>query len=273
MKDALSKYISTDLRKVDGWLTAFDARLIAALIDWQASNGVSGCLGEIGVHHGKLLILLQLGATADEAVFGVDLFEDQAENVDRSGHGNREMLNRNADRYGGGATNLIVLKRNSLTLDWADLKEETCADCRFFSIDGGHTAGITENDLAIADRSLADGGVICVDDYFNKTFPEVSIGVCRYMDKADLVPVAISENKVFLCRPAFQAAYLDVLRQAVGQTEVAAEAEFFGTPTLVLARPRGTYQRVKTSSLARRLRDTPMGEALKPVVRRLLQRG
>ncbi|NNE82100.1 MAG: class I SAM-dependent methyltransferase [Silicimonas sp.] len=272
MTDALDQYISGNLRKVDGWLTAFDARLIAALLRWQNANGVSGCLGEIGVHHGKLLILLQLAASADDAVFGVDLFEDQSENIDRSGRGDRQMLESNADRYGVGAAGLNLLQRNSLELEWPELRRLTGAECRFFSVDGGHTADITANDLAIADQSLTSDGVICLDDYFNKMFPEVSVGLCRFMQNADLAPFAISANKVFLCRPDFQAKYSDCLRASVGQAEHASDVDFFGYPTPVLRQPKGAYERVKTSRLARKLRDTALGEALKPLVRRVLFR-
>ncbi|MXU65012.1 class I SAM-dependent methyltransferase [Oceanomicrobium pacificus] len=272
MTDSLSDYISRDLRKVDGWLTAFDARLIVEILNWQLANGVVGCLGEIGVHHGKLLILLQLAARADESVFGVDLFENQSENVDRSGRGDRDALMRNADRFGSGSEALVIMKRNSLKLEWPEIEKATQSDCRFFSVDGGHTTEITKNDLMIADQSLASEGVICLDDYFNKSFPEVSIGLCQFMSDANLAPFGISENKVFLCRPELQKAYSDCLRGAVREAEHASDVDFFGYATPVLQKPRVAYERIKTSRLARQLQDTELGESLKPLVRRLFAR-
>ena len=51
---------------------------------------------------------------------------------------------------------------------------------RFVSVDGGHTAEITAHDLAVADASLAEGGIIVLDDAFNEQWPGVADGVQRY---------------------------------------------------------------------------------------------
>ena len=68
---------------------------------------------------------------------------------------------------------------------------------RLFSIDGGHTAEATRNDLLLADRTACEGGLVILDDYFNSSWPAVSEGTCTFMreDRERLVPVAITSNK------------------------------------------------------------------------------
>ena len=66
---------------------------------------------------------------------------------------------------------------------------------RLFSIDGGHTEGITENDLAIADEAIGDGSIIIVDDVFNDLFPGVTNGLHRYFARdPHLVPFAVGDR-------------------------------------------------------------------------------
>ena len=54
---------------------------------------------------------------------------------------------------------------------------------RLFSIDGGHTAAITEKDLQTAAECLVDGGAVILDDVFNEAFPAVSEGLLSYLPR------------------------------------------------------------------------------------------
>ncbi|HEX7000004.1 MAG TPA: hypothetical protein VF322_17865, partial [Gammaproteobacteria bacterium] len=85
-----SRYIRRHMASVDGWLHRTSAEAIAAL-------GQGGNAAEIGVHHGKLFILLSL--LCDHA-YAIDVF-DSALNVDGSGAGDRTIFERNMARYGG----------------------------------------------------------------------------------------------------------------------------------------------------------------------------
>jgi len=51
--------------------------------------GIRGSLGEIGVHHGLLFIVLALSSGPDEQLFAVDVFGRQDLNIDKSGKGSR----------------------------------------------------------------------------------------------------------------------------------------------------------------------------------------
>lgn len=184
---------------VDGWLDPYSARLITALSGIQAAHGVTGGVGEIGVHEGRLMLLLLLLTRPGEAAFVCDLFEQQHLNVDRSGRGNEEIFDANLARFCGPAEFLVKYRCSSFDLRADDILKTT-GTIRLFSVDGGHTPECAFNDVSIAAAVLSDGGIAIIDDYFNADWPGVSEGVARYlaMPDARLCPFAVSPNKLFL---------------------------------------------------------------------------
>ncbi|MDQ2104343.1 class I SAM-dependent methyltransferase [Azospirillum isscasi] len=269
----LHRYVRTGHRRVDGWLSRLDALLIASVGRWQSAQGVVGSVGEIGVHHGRLFILLALLRKADERAFAVDLFDDQQFNVDQSGQGDETAFRNNLVRFGIAPASIEVVRGNSLDLAWAGLSGRLGPSVRLFSIDGGHTAEITRHDLGIADDSLGDGGVIVLDDYFNPEFPAVSEGMCRFMAERPgaLAPFAIGDNKLLLARPDWAGRYRGMLADAVPSRHFVRDTELFGQPVTVFRTPRTPMQFIRQTGLTRRLRSHPLGRALKPIIRRFVQ--
>lgn len=263
-------------RSVDGWLSDLDARLITAVARAQVDSGVRGAVGEIGIHHGRLFILLALTLGAGEKGFAIDIFDHQDLNPDGSGFGDEAAFRANMARFQVDADAVAVIKGSSTDIHWPDVVHAAALPngmrARLFSIDGGHTAELTANDLAIADDGLAPEGVIILDDYFNPEFPAVSEGLARYLiaNPGRLLPFAIGDNKVMLARPDQAAKYVTVLQGAMPEHDLRRHSVFFGQPVLVYGTARTLLDRVRQSSLARKLRDQPLGRRLKPLVRRLL---
>ena len=269
----LHRYVRGGHRRVDGWLSRLDASLIATVGQWQNTAGIGGTVGEIGVHHGRLFILLALLRKPGERAFAIDLFDDQQFNVDQSGQGDETAFRNNLARFGVEPGSIEVVKGNSMALAWAGLADRLGPSVRLFSIDGGHTAEITRHDLGIADDSLGDGGVIVLDDYFNPEFPAVSEGMCRFMfDRPQaLAPIAIGDNKLLLARPDWAARYRSMLVETVSSRYFVRDTELFGHPIAVFRTPRTLMQIIRQTNLTRRLRSHPLGQALKPIVRRFVQ--
>jgi hypothetical protein len=71
------------------------ARLVKATSDAQVIAGTRGSVGEVGVHHGRLFILLYLLAEPDERAFAIDIFDEQHLNEDHSGQGDRKVFEEN----------------------------------------------------------------------------------------------------------------------------------------------------------------------------------
>jgi hypothetical protein len=109
--DALDRYAAGGHRKVQGWLEPVAIQLIRAAAQAQ---GCSGPVCEIGVHHGRLFLLLHLLDPGQKAV-AIDLYEDQAQNVDGSGSGDSSMLDRNLAEHGGRLGSVAKVFANSLT--------------------------------------------------------------------------------------------------------------------------------------------------------------
>src|SRR5262249_30766957 len=136
-------------REIEGWIEHAAAHVIAYLIALQTANGISGNMMEIGVHHGRLFILLALGCQTGETALAVDLFEQQHLNSSRSGQGDRARLTANLDQYAPSARYSLITA-NSAMLGRSFIR--SYRDLRFVSIDGGHSRYTTCKDLFLAQR-------------------------------------------------------------------------------------------------------------------------
>ena len=219
---------------VDGWLEGLGIQLIDAVESRQRELGVTGPIAEIGVHHGKLFILLSLLRRPGEHAVALDLFEDQDRNVDRSGRGDRERFMANLQRHQPGAPDVVVQQCDSNELDGPALRALAGGPLRIVSVDGGHTADLTEHDLTTACDALADGGVVVLDDCFNEVFPAVSEGAQRFLRKrSDIRAVGAGGNKTFLCHLGYADSYREAIAQRAEQLNLyMQDHEFVGAPFL-----------------------------------------
>ena len=210
-----ANYLTSGLRHVEGWLTPLSARVLAFLLDGQAKNGVRGAVGEIGVHHGKLFLVAYLATRKDERAFAIDVFDQQEFNLDHSGKGNREQFLANVERYAGSTDGLVVIASDSLRIQPERILNEA-GPARFVSVDGGHTAECTLNDLRLAESCLTGGGIILLDDYFNHHWPDVSVGAAQHFLSADAKtkPFLITPNKVFFAEERYHGMYQNAVRDA-----------------------------------------------------------
>lgn len=261
MEQRVSSYIHRGKFYVEGWLRTEAALVIAALGERQQALGVRGGAAEIGVHHGKLFILLYLLGREQEKAVAIDVFADQHLNVDRSGGGDLEKFRRNLERHAD-TRRLVVHQGNSLDLSGAELMRLAEGPLRLVSVDGGHTPGLAAHDLATAETALADGGIIVVDDVFNEQWPGVCDGVHRYFaERPNLVPFAIGHNKTYFCRPSYRDAYREA---AVAVASSATTPDFLGEQVAVLQfRRLGLQERIGHTAAWRRLRTTPIGLPLR----------
>jgi hypothetical protein len=190
------------------------------------------------VHHGKLFILLCLLRNEGEIAVGYDLFDRQDQNIDASGKGSLEVLRHNLRYMKVGASHLKLIPANSLELTCARVLRDSESPVRLFSIDGGHTADITRNDLSIAAEAIGDDGVIILDDFFNEAWPGVATGTSQFLrdNPQMIVPFAILGNKVFFAKTDGAAnAFRRILAQSglVAKHSHSKDSEFFGHPVFV----------------------------------------
>jgi len=178
----------------------------------QHDFGVKGHVGEIGVHHGKLFILLYLLARNDENAIAIDIFDQQELNIDKSGRGDLFVFGKNIELYAGESSKLKILKSESTKICGADVKRVVGGPLRLFSVDGGHIASIVRHDLKTAVEAICAGGVVILDDYFNPEFPGVAEGTCGFFlaeDNPGLIPFYVGMNKIYLTTPDYAYKYID----------------------------------------------------------------
>ena len=255
------RYVVTGYKKVQGWLIRLAALQIARLGQIQLALGVAGAACEIGVHHGRTLILLHLLTRPGEATVAIDLYELlHAEN----GRARKAQLLRNVRSHGGEVDRIRVVSEDSVKLTPQRILELCAGRPRLFSIDGGRTAEITCHDLALAHATVCDGGVVMVHDYFQEGWPEVSEGVCRFMARQPgLYPIAIGGNKVFFTNSREAArAYRDGLAQVFAV--LVRRSIMFGEPVLVLM-PLTLKRQVARTRVWQAVRDWPVGRMLRNI--------
>jgi hypothetical protein len=225
----LKAYVKHGNRLVKGWVSPGAIHAIVGLSQEQRKANVAGGVAEIGVHHGRLFILLYLlGATAEPAV-AIDLFSQQELNIDHSGEGDLACFKKNLNRHAD-SSRLVLYEGDSTKLDPQQLIDLAGGRLRLISIDGGHTPEITSHDLYVGEGALADGGVIILDDCFNETWPGVVEGVQQHFESPrSIVPFGIGANKTFFCHKSFAKDYAAVLK---AMDPKAIMRDFLGSPVV-----------------------------------------
>ncbi len=210
------RYLKRGLRRIHGWLSPYSAQFIRSVTDIQAQASEAGAVAEIGVHHGKLFILLALSARPGETALAIDVFGDQHLNTDQSGRGDRAVFQQNIGKWAPDAS-VKTIQKSSLDVT-ADEILAACGPLRLASIDGGHTEECVQNDLRLIEATLTRRGVVILDDYFNQSWPGVSSGTAKYLldPTSRLRPFAISPNKLYLAFDEASAFYRAALRHKDG---------------------------------------------------------
>jgi hypothetical protein len=253
--DHAREYARRGLKGVEGWLTPTAASCIADLAEVQQRQGIRGGACEIGVHHGRLFILLHKLLREDERSLAVDLFEQQSDNIDGSGCGDRARFMRNLKIHGIDPGRVEVLAENSLQLT-SDRVRQSIGAPRIFSIDGGHTAAITFSDLAVASSSVCDDGLVILDDFLDPGWLGVTEGAFRFMlERGGLDPIAFVSNKMFFSRGNASA-----YKAAISGER----SELFGTD-VVIGNSKGLRQRLVDTPLWRGIRGTAVGRFVRRV--------
>ncbi len=231
----LRRYAAQGFHEVDGWLAEGMIEMLLALTRTQIELGARGHMAEIGVHHGRLLILLALLAREGELTVGFDLFENQAENKGNSGCGDRARAEANIAAHVGADAAVELHSINSKDID---LRRGPASflrgAARLFSVDGGHDHETVRNDLGIAMDALGSYGVVLVDDFWHPSFLDVNVASIEFLlaRRAELRILALGHNKVLLCRGEDHALLLDGLQAHLHHAQINSRHSVLDEPYL-----------------------------------------
>ena len=194
---------SVAAEEVQGWFGAHKTTTL--LMATLEQKQIRGAVAEIGVHHGKSFIHLLQQATSQRAFVAIDVFQDQRKNLDGSGMGDYATFMRNIHQ------NVLPWQRKLVSTVNSSSLEVTVDDIvryakgqrvALFSVDGCHTFDCTLRDLYTAYGSLADYGIIMVDDYSNSGWPGVANAVGAFLQNKqhEVTAIAYGENKYYISR-------------------------------------------------------------------------
>jgi hypothetical protein len=170
------------------------------ILDFQETSGLPGHLAEIGVWMGKSAALLALHARPDERLVLIDQgFPGQT----------RELMDSLAPRK-----SLVYLEQRSSRPVPLPESSTWPRSFRFIHIDGEHTGEAVNNDLRLASLWLSDAGAICLDDFFNPMYPQLTSAVFEFLatHRHELTLFLCGHNKGYLCRPTASHLYLGLVR-------------------------------------------------------------
>lgn len=235
----LRRYLDGPFAAVEGFVSREALFLLDAAVAFQEAAGVEGGFLEIGVHHGRFLLALEHAARPGEPGLAVDVFGDQALNVDRSGAGRRDLFEQHLARH--------ALEPGRVRIEQGDSTEAALRGrllgagigFRLVSVDGGHTAGHAASDLRLVEACAAPGAAVLLDDFFNAGFPGVTEGLARYLDSGGtLLPVGVVGGKMLLSPLSWAERMRRHLRARMEEAGCfrLREASFFGHP-YVYGRP------------------------------------
>ena len=190
-----TSFATGDVASINGMLQSGSLSVIWSLLEIQDYFNVTGDIVEIGVHQGKLFLLLCHWLNREETAYAIDIFGrpvgSDTQNIDAL-IDNLQRFNIPEDQYRLEIRDSLNLTRSSLR----GLLGGT--GVRLFSVDGDHCKKAVLHDLVIAESALSSEGVIIADDLFNVWYPNVTEAVYDFFrDPAvrDLVPIAfISAN-------------------------------------------------------------------------------
>jgi len=205
-------YLLKGHKTVEGWIEPEILSVVFTIDAIQNKLRFTGGAIEIGVHHGRFFIALANLCDASSDLVAVDVFADQQKNIDRSGRGDEAVFRQNIDLHCNKLNAAIrTVRTDSLDLKIGGGNEVKAGKFRFVSIDGGHTAMHTYNDLLLAEQLVSDGGVVFVDDILHLDWMGVIEGVMRYrlFTPGNLVPFLVAANKMMLCKATHHGTYLE----------------------------------------------------------------
>ena len=184
--EKLDYYLTESSRQVHGYLQSGSASVICSIFDIQDELKISGNIAEIGVFHGKLLILLCHSLREDEIAFAVDLFNSQPD---------IQGIKTEAEHRQFSSDNLFAnlvkvdidpelvkpIIYNTQDLSDCDLIQKFgSSNIRLFSVDGDHSREGVRHDLNLAAATLSRGGIILADDLFNTICPSLTEGIIDF---------------------------------------------------------------------------------------------
>lgn len=182
---------SRGYRKLPGWLKRSDFLLLRGIDELQKRRDLSGDILEIGAFGGRSAILLGYLLHRDETLVVCDLFGEAAAKNLPSAVSPRRVFEENYLSWHSSLP--TILQCSSLELP----DRLPAGSFRLIHIDGSHAYDVVKADIQTARTLLAEGGIVVLDDYLNRKFPEVAAAVWEAVATKELMPLCLTGGKMY----------------------------------------------------------------------------
>jgi hypothetical protein len=202
MEDKYS-YFKSKFNDIPGFCADQSIFIWDFLFQAQDSLGVQGDFFEIGVYKGKTAVLGALYLRPEDSCVLVDIYPmpEAAAYI--------ESFRTKRNKY---------LCRSSINAGEAMEVREHFGRCRWVHIDGDHKGATVKNDLELAVKLIQEKGVICVDDFFNFRYPQITAATYKFLFDYDpqFRIFFAGALKCYICRgESVFAAYDGIIRDSL----------------------------------------------------------
>src|SRR5258708_9304320 len=165
-------------------MSHFSMAAVDSLLAFQAQQGITGDMVEMGVFRGKSAAVLARRMSPSETLHLYDI-EDYLD---------RDKVGRSSTKIEFNIKNTFDLKRRDLK----NLKRST----KFCHVDASHMFDPTVHEIDLADYMLADYGILCLDDFTNLNYSQILSSTFKYLftRQTDLTIFLVTAEKAYLCR-------------------------------------------------------------------------
>lgn len=200
--------------KAEGWMVPQAAALFHFFLTHQPASERN--ILEIGVFKGKSAIVLAYETMErDETLILMDIRIQREIEAVKQLHPKIQVIE--ADSFNLSKTAAV----------------HTAAPFRFIHIDGAHGYSYVMDDMRNSARFLSRRGIICLDDFLNLAWPEVTVATFDFLAgrEHDLVLFLAGFNKGFLCRSIALPFYCELI-----EGPLAASMQELGWPAVIKKR-------------------------------------
>jgi hypothetical protein len=187
-EDLLARYRSS-FPDIPGWFTEESMFVWDFLLGSQTRAGVQGDFFEIGVYKGRSAVLGALHMRPEDWCVLVDInpAAEAAAMIASFRPQNNKYICCNSTAARGDARVREHFRR-----------------CRWVHIDGDHKGTSVANDLELAADLIHENGIICLDDFFNFRYPQLTAATYRFLfdRQADFQMFFGGSYKCYHCCPA-----------------------------------------------------------------------
>lgn len=172
--ESATKLLYDKLDHVPGWFDDIDAGHFSLLLAYQNLLGVQGDILEIGVYCGRSACVLAHYLQDGQTLVLVDPFYGDYHDEETGADIAWMYIQDVNPSLARSSVEFIVSRSQDVQLT---------GRFRFVHIDGDHAREGALADLRMCAEFLAPGGVIAVDDYTNRDWPEVTEAVDAFLEE------------------------------------------------------------------------------------------